>query len=565
VVRNDSKTGADSTAGLNRDVSKAYEITKDDESRTDLYVTKSSVDAVMDTSGTVTAWKNSIKSYPDSSLKAYEDALKLVNGPVQATKQIWTNIQAQRISIDEVPASARAALGDEVALNIAKNLVRNGKDPGKIKDLTTADVIVIKGAAVAFAEFAKLQETCEATGGCPENNEGPKKAERFKYSDRIDHVAFFSPLKESTPGSQLLEKTAALQTYLDGLPVEQVQLLGLGIQAVMGPGKMAVGLAGNVIVEKLFGDKIAAAKDSISKSIASGLTGKTKEHLQEEDDLRKSLEKPGDVYVRGATTLLNIALGTVTNAAGAATGKVVGIVGKGPSDGIAKGTDGLVIDPKHPDWAKEFGETPSKGWVDAAPTGKQPTTSVSDHGLKPNVGGHADIPVVKVDTGNAVKGSPEYEILNSPSARSPNTRYELDNGDSFTTNSKGFVEELTFNPNQTKVPRDSRQTAAGKEGRDTDVGGHAQACSQGGTCDGYNLFPQDKNFNNSAYKVFYENRIKEALNDPSKTVGPTTIKFNRTDPGSARPDTMELTYTIDGKSKTLRFENEAKKIPEVIK
>ncbi len=129
----------------------------------------------MDTSGTVTAWKNSIKSYPDSSLKAYEDALKLVNGPVQATKQIWTNIQAQRISIDEVPASARAALGDEVALNIAKNLVRNGKDPGKIKDLTTADVIVIKGAAVAFAEFAKLQETCEATGGCPENNEARRR------------------------------------------------------------------------------------------------------------------------------------------------------------------------------------------------------------------------------------------------------------------------------------------------------------------------------------------------------------------------------------------------------
>lgn len=83
-------------------MSKAYEITKDDESRTDLYVTKSSVDAVMDTSGTVTAWKNSIKSYPDSSLKAYEDALKLVNGPVQAAGQVWNSIQAQRVSIEEV-------------------------------------------------------------------------------------------------------------------------------------------------------------------------------------------------------------------------------------------------------------------------------------------------------------------------------------------------------------------------------------------------------------------------------------------------------------------------------
>ncbi|WP_257605244.1 hypothetical protein [Pseudomonas sp. UMAB-40] len=31
----------------------------------------------------------------------------------------------------------------------------------------------------------------------------------------------------------------------------------------------------------------------------------------------------------------------------------------------------------------------------------------------------------------------EYELLNNPSARSPDTRYKLDNGDSFKTNSKG--------------------------------------------------------------------------------------------------------------------------------
>ncbi len=572
VVRNDSQTGADSTAGLNRDVSKAYEITKDDESRTDLYVTKSSVDAVMDTSGTVTAWKNSIKSYPDSSLKAYEDALKLVNGPVQATKQIWTNIQAQRISIDEVPASARAALGDEVALNIAKNLVRNGRDAGDIKDLKPADVVAIQSFAKRFAEFATLQESCDATGGCA-SSDGSRRREAvwFKDSDGNLRYRYVNDVEVNTPGRKLLQETAKLQTYLDGLPVEQAQLLGLGIQAVMGPAKMAVGLAGNVVVDKLFGDKIAAAKDSISKSIASELSDKDKDYLESNDNFFKLLheqdrdKQSGDVYVRGATTLLNIALGTVTNAAGAATGKVIGIIGgKGAAGSIAKVTDPLNIDPKHPDWKKEFGEAPQKGWVDAGPTGKGPTTPVSGDGLKPNVGGHADIPVVKVNTGNAVKGSREYEILNNPSARSPNTRYELDNGDSFTTNSKGFVEELTFTPNQTKVPRDPRQTAAGKEGRDTDVGGHARACSQGGTCDGYNLFPQDKNFNNSAYKVFYENKIRAALNDPSKTVGPTKIKFNRKDPGSARPDTMELTYTINGEAKTLSFKNEAHEVPEII-
>jgi filamentous hemagglutinin len=46
VVRKDAETGADSTAGLNRDVGKAYEITKDEESRTDLYASSSSLGAV---------------------------------------------------------------------------------------------------------------------------------------------------------------------------------------------------------------------------------------------------------------------------------------------------------------------------------------------------------------------------------------------------------------------------------------------------------------------------------------------------------------------------------------
>ncbi len=169
---------------------------------------------------------------------------------------------------------------------------------------------------------------------------------------------------------------------------------------------------------------------------------------------------------------------------------------------------------------------------------------------------------IKVDSSKSVKGSPEYEMLNNPEARMPNQRYELDNGTTFVTDSRGLVEELTFTPVDIKVPRDARQTAAGKTGRETDVGGHAQACSQGGTCDGYNLFAQDQNFNSSAYKVFYEHKIKSALNDPNKVVGPTTIKFNREDPRSLRPDTLDVTYIIDGKRQTVRFENEARRIPE---
>ncbi|WP_434560921.1 hemagglutinin repeat-containing protein [Pseudomonas sp. Z4-20] len=370
MVRNDAKTGADSTVALNRDVSKAYEITKDDESRTDLYVTKSSVDAVMDPYGTVQAWKNSIKSYPESTVKAYEDALKLVSGPVQATKQIWTNIQAQRVSIDEVPASARAALGDEVALNVAKNLVRNGKDPDDIAKLEPKDVIAIQYFADLFTTFAKQQESCGATGGCASGEEGQKDPVHYVDADGNSRIVNFKPVVPSTPGGNVLVQTDALQTYLDKLNPAQAQLVRLGIQAVMGPAKAAVSLAGNVVVDKLFGDKIADAKDALSKSLASELSGKSKEDLEHSDDRFKELfkrgatDQKGDVYVRGATTLLDIALGTVTNAAGSVAGKAIGIVGKGSSDGVTKGRDELGGGPKDADWDKKFAESPPKGWVE---------------------------------------------------------------------------------------------------------------------------------------------------------------------------------------------------------
>ena len=83
--------------------------------------------------------------------------------------------------------------------------------------------------------------------------------------------------------------------------------------------------------------------------------------------------------------------------------------------------------------------------------------------------------------------------------KTANTRVELTNGTTFKTNEAGYVEEITYQPLNSPGVRDSRQTAVGREGIAGDVGGHIQACRHGGTCDRFNLFPQDSNFNNSAY------------------------------------------------------------------
>ena len=112
----------------------------------------------------------------------------------------------------------------------------------------------------------------------------------------------------------------------------------------------------------------------------------------------------------------------------------------------------------------------------------------------------------------------------------------------------------TPNPRLNKQARDARQTAVGKQGLDSDVGGHIQACSLGGTCDRVNLFPQDTNFNNSAYKQF-ENEIRRAL-EAGEDVGPVKVKFVRADPASVRPDGVSVTRTIRGRTETIRFDNQ---------
>ncbi|MFZ7216113.1 VENN motif pre-toxin domain-containing protein, partial [[Pasteurella] aerogenes] len=172
------------------------------------------------------------------------------------------------------------------------------------------------------------------------------------------------------------------------------------------------------------------------------------------------------------------------------------------------------------------------------------------------VGETTNYKTIKVDFNKSIiKGSDESYIVNNLEA---NANYELSNGTKFKTNNYGYVEEISYSPLDMKMPRDKRQTQVGKEGLPTDVGGHIQACSQGGTCDRYNLFPQDANFNNSAYKIYFENVISKALKE-GRTVNVNT-KFTRNDPSSSRPDRLEIQFSIDGvKQEKLKFNNEASK------
>ena len=184
------------------------------------------------------------------------------------------------------------------------------------------------------------------------------------------------------------------------------------------------------------------------------------------------------------------------------------------------------------------------------PTGKE-LGKVSSK-AQTNTGVAPNDDIVKVDIGNAKKGTPEYDALNNPK---PNTTTELSNGTTFKTGEGGFVKEVIYQPVDSSRVRDSRQTAVGKEGIAGDVGGHIQACRHGGTCDRFNLFPQNSNFNNSAYKK-WENEITRSLQN-GDNVGNVKVNLDRADPYNPRPDSVTIEYEINGVKKRKEFENQA--------
>ena len=76
-----------------------------------------------------------------------------------------------------------------------------------------------------------------------------------------------------------------------------------------------------------------------------------------------------------------------------------------------------------------------------------------------------------------------------------------------------------------------------------------------GTCDRFNLFPQNAKFNNSAYRS-WEHQILKALREEGRTMGRVTTRLFRNDQQSPRPDMLVIIYEMDGKFKDVTFFNQ---------
>ncbi len=193
VVRSDAETGKDSIAGLNRDLSKAYEVTKDDEERTDLYVSKSSVEAVMaapETAKQLAALAEGVAvgiqvAYYAKQLESDDPATRR-----QAAQSLFLKLPGVSLATPEERAVSDAigklAEQDSAqaikALNLIGMLIRPNGLTQNMAGIDDAAVLVVFGAALLTAGVVGSNEDYQKKMGAALESAGKATAANMEIS-----------------------------------------------------------------------------------------------------------------------------------------------------------------------------------------------------------------------------------------------------------------------------------------------------------------------------------------------------------------------------------------------
>ncbi|MFY1664552.1 hemagglutinin repeat-containing protein [Pseudomonas sp. Pseu.R1] len=326
TVRDDAQTGNDSTAGLNRDLSKAYEITRDDEHRTDLYVSSSSIDLVTHPLQTLQRWKDAALNF-DKVIKGR------ITEVTTSAERLWSEIQAQRVSVEQIPEASRKALGDQRALDVGKNLVRAGLDPALLATLPATVTTQLNDWANCAAGACPVT----SSNGSAEVN-GPTSGTVLTLDETVTQGV--------TPFMALfLTRTSDLIQEINKLPVQEAQVAMLAMQAAMGPAKATLSIALNALAHAAFGEQYEKLKEELAITLTAELTETDRQEIQDANDEAKRLyssndhsvfQLDGDSQVLATEFLIDLVGGGLQSLGGKATGKVVNVVGDKVQTGSLK-------------------------------------------------------------------------------------------------------------------------------------------------------------------------------------------------------------------------------------
>ncbi|WP_312595103.1 hemagglutinin repeat-containing protein [Stutzerimonas nitrititolerans] len=311
VVRNDEETGTDSTAGLNRDTSKAYEITRDEEERTDLYASKSSVEAVANPSKTLQAWGEALVNYDEQAKANFEQLGVLANASLNELEKLTGRTLAE---------GAVKAGGAEIAEQTLYGLIMSGMSLNAAKALL---------ANQAFQEqvLANLNDIGNVFSATPDLlktvERGLAEANLLSLPDVV-----VLPEQEVTPGAlrpeqAILGRVSDINAYIEAHP-DQEKAVGFVLAAAQGPKGLMMWAASQALADTPFAEQVAQYQAHLE-----GILGKAVAEGVERHDLDASYEN--DAYLLGGGGLIGTLL--VGAVAGASNSKAITVKGEG-----AKGT-----------------------------------------------------------------------------------------------------------------------------------------------------------------------------------------------------------------------------------
>lgn len=303
VVRSDAENAQDSTAGLNRDTSQAYEITKDKEERTDLYVSKASIEALSDPEVTVKQWANALATYDETVKANFKDVSILVN----ASLNEW-----ERLTGRLLPEGASEAGGQEIAEQALYGLIMSGMSRADAQALLANEAFQNR----VLAELRDISQVFSDDPGLLRETEQELAAAGVDVSPdalQLSPTEVVGKKVDLRTEQEILDRVSAVNAYIEDNP-EKAEAVGFVMAAAQGPKGLIMWAAEQALSETPFGEKVAQYQ-----AYLQGVLGKAvAEGVEQRDDMDE--QDGGDAYLIGGGSLIATLL---VGAAGSKTVKVI--------------------------------------------------------------------------------------------------------------------------------------------------------------------------------------------------------------------------------------------------
>ncbi|MCH5517361.1 polymorphic toxin type 24 domain-containing protein, partial [Pseudomonas syringae] len=321
VVRSDTG-GKDSAAGLNRDVDKAYEITRDDEHRTDLYVTKSSLEAASQPIVTATQWANQLLTYNETAKQNYEEATR---GLTRAVNKIESTLGRK------MDAGAASLMGADFAENTMDSLLQGGMTRSQAMN-TMADPAFQEKVVAEIARLAGIDLT--SVGALDQTLQTDNKPNSPGSIELPATPVNASDAEKLTAAQDTLRSMASINQYIQEHP-DQQEAVSVLVAVAQGPKGLVQLAVFNAVSEtplgQNIGQRLAEYVEVLGEQVANAMEGET---INKDDNT-------GAYLIGGGVLTAGILTGMLASGKSVAKSRTISAEMK--------------ADPYHPDWKNYTG------------------------------------------------------------------------------------------------------------------------------------------------------------------------------------------------------------------